>query len=118
MINLLDDTPIVPGDAHPVFEGTEAARQVLNDAEDDLRHWQPSHEPIYSSAGNLGVGAMPGNGNGIGNVERTARSRSGSNERRVASGESLGSNYGGEVKPPHHMTEAEEKRQVAEAGFI
>jgi hypothetical protein len=38
----------------------EAARQVLTDAEDDLRHYQLDVEPIHSSAGNLGVGAMPG----------------------------------------------------------
>lgn len=138
LVNLLDDTPIVPGDTHPIFEGAESARQVLNDAEDELRHWQPSHEPIHSSAGNLGVGAMPGsnasagNGNvGYGNDigqeanlqqhpalrEKTSRSRSGSGERRVASGESLGSNYGGEVQPPYPLNETE-RRQVAEPGFI
>lgn len=51
--------------------------------------------------------------------EKTSRSRSGSGERRgrVASGESLGSNEGGEVQPPYPMTEAE-RRQVAEAGVI
>ncbi|KAF2012138.1 hypothetical protein BU24DRAFT_425975 [Aaosphaeria arxii CBS 175.79] len=139
LLNLLDDTPIVPGDEHPAFEGAEAARQVLNEAEAELRSWQPQLEPIHSRAGTLGVGAMPGSaqvnsgridyGDDIAQVdspeehpalrekERTARSRSGSGERRVASGDSLGSNYGGEVQPPYPMTEAE-RRQVAEAGVI
>jgi hypothetical protein len=59
-LNLVDDTPIVPGDVHPPFAEVEAARQVLTDAEDDLRHYQLDVEPIHSNAGNLGVGAMPG----------------------------------------------------------
>ena len=62
MLNLLDDTPIVPGDAHPVFDGVDASRQILNDAEDELRSWQPNIEPIHSTSGSLGVGAMPGGG--------------------------------------------------------
>lgn len=60
LLNLVDDTPIVPGDAHPAFSEGETARQVLNDAEDDLRRYQLEVEPIHSNAGNLGVGAMPG----------------------------------------------------------
>lgn len=132
MINLLDDTPIVPGDSHPAFEGTEAGRQILNDAEDELRAWQPDLEPVHTTAGSLGAGAMPGAAAGAGPgsrygseagenspyADRAPRSRSGSGGRaRVASGESMGSNEGGEVRPPYPMTEAE-KRQVEEAGVI
>ncbi|KAF2876340.1 Eisosome component PIL1-domain-containing protein [Massariosphaeria phaeospora] len=138
MVNLLDDTPIVPGDAHPAFEGGESARHVLNEAEDGLRAWQPNVEPIHSSAGNLGVGAMPGaglTGPGAGAYgsetgqeassqehpayrEKTARSRSGSGERRIMSGNSLGSSGGGgEVKPPYPMTETE-RREVEHAGVF
>jgi hypothetical protein len=139
ILNLLDDTPIVPGDTHTPFEGTEAARAILNDAEDELRHWELNVEPIHSTAGSLGVGAMPGStmspGNGsliYGNdmpdgsmaehpaYREKARSRSGSGERRgrIASGESVGSHEGGEVKPPYPLTEAEERRQVEQAGVI
>ncbi|WP_218836821.1 hypothetical protein, partial [Campylobacter coli] len=60
LLNLVDDTPIVPGDAHPAFAEGETARQVLNDAEDDLRRYQLEIEPIHSNAGNLGTNAMPG----------------------------------------------------------
>ena len=67
MLNLLDDAPIVPGDSHPVFDGTESARQLLTDAENDLRSWQPDLEPIHSYAGNLGRGAMP-EGRTVGNA--------------------------------------------------
>lgn len=36
----------------------EEAKQILNDAEDELRAWQPTHEPIHSNAGGLGSGAV------------------------------------------------------------
>ncbi|GAB7346670.1 hypothetical protein MBLNU459_g1796t2 [Dothideomycetes sp. NU459] len=60
LLNMLDDTPIVPGDAHPTFEHAEAAREVLNSAELELREWQPTISPIHSNAGALGSNAMPG----------------------------------------------------------
>lgn len=60
LVNLLDDTPIVPGDAHQSFAHTEHAREVLNTAEDDLRRWEPSIEPIHTQSGALGSNAMPG----------------------------------------------------------
>ncbi|KAL1859447.1 hypothetical protein VTK73DRAFT_7593 [Phialemonium thermophilum] len=41
LLELLDDTPAVPGDARPAYEGGSQARQILNDAEDDLREWRP-----------------------------------------------------------------------------
>ncbi|KAH7091225.1 Eisosome component PIL1-domain-containing protein [Paraphoma chrysanthemicola] len=60
LLNLIDDTPIVPGDTQPAFAEEEAARQVLNDAEADLRDYRLDVEPITSNSGSLGVGAMPG----------------------------------------------------------
>jgi len=59
LLNLLDDTPVVPGDTRPAFEHAPQARQVLNDAEEDLREWAPSLEPISSSATDLGANLMP-----------------------------------------------------------
>ena len=60
LLNLLDDTPVVPGDTRPAFEHAAQARQILNDAEEDLRDWQPNLEPIPSAAGNMGINLMPG----------------------------------------------------------
>lgn len=59
LLNLLDDTPVVPGDAHHPFQNTDSAREVLNNAEDELRNWEPTIEPVHSSAGALGSNAMP-----------------------------------------------------------
>lgn len=61
LLNMVDDTPIVPGEERQAFAHADAARDVLNDAESQLRSWQASMEPIRSSAGKLGANAMPGN---------------------------------------------------------
>lgn len=34
----------MPGDVRPAYEGGAQARQILNDAEDDLRDWRPDVE--------------------------------------------------------------------------
>ncbi|KAL2127346.1 hypothetical protein VTI74DRAFT_10884 [Chaetomium olivicolor] len=40
LLQLLDDTPVVPGDVRPPYSHASQARQILNDAEDDLREWR------------------------------------------------------------------------------
>ncbi|KAI1372695.1 putative sphingolipid long chain base-responsive protein [Hypoxylon crocopeplum] len=40
LLELLDDSPVTPGDARRPYENGLAARQILNDAEDDLRSWE------------------------------------------------------------------------------
>ncbi|KAL1633507.1 hypothetical protein SLS56_002892 [Neofusicoccum ribis] len=72
VLNLLDDSPIVPGESHAPFAHEHAGRDILNDAEDELRAWTPRNvEPVASNAANLGAGAMPaaGLGGGIGSSE-------------------------------------------------
>ena len=66
LLNLVDDTPIVPGDTRPPYQYGHQARQILNDAEEDLREWTPSLEPIPSSASDMGVNLMPGPGSTTG----------------------------------------------------
>lgn len=41
LLKLLDDSPVVPGDTREAYPHSGQARQILNDAEDDLREWQP-----------------------------------------------------------------------------
>jgi len=50
LLNLLDDTPVIPGDIRPAYEHANQARQILNDAEDDLKDWQPELEDVPSHA--------------------------------------------------------------------
>jgi len=59
LLNLLDDTPIVPGDVRLPFEHAAQARQVLNDAEEDLREWVPNLEPVHSQSEGMGSNLMP-----------------------------------------------------------
>jgi hypothetical protein len=40
LLQLLDDTPVVPGDVRPPYAHASHSRQILNDAEDDLREWR------------------------------------------------------------------------------
>ncbi|KAK1657170.1 sphingolipid long chain base-responsive protein LSP1 [Colletotrichum godetiae] len=44
LLHLLDDTPVVPGDMRPTYHHAQQARQILNDAEDDLRDWRPEQD--------------------------------------------------------------------------
>lgn len=46
LLQLLDDTPVVPGDTRPSYVHGAQARQILNDAEDDLRDWRPEADNI------------------------------------------------------------------------
>ena len=59
LLNLLDDTPVIPGVVRPAYEHAGQARQILNDAEDDLKDWQPELEDVPSQAGNLEGNLMP-----------------------------------------------------------
>lgn len=59
LLNLLDDTPVVPGDIRPGFEHGSQARQILNDAEDDLKDWTPELEDVSSNA-NIANNLLPG----------------------------------------------------------
>ncbi|KAI1430053.1 Eisosome component PIL1-domain-containing protein [Xylaria sp. FL1777] len=57
LLSLLDDSPVTPGDPRKVYEQGSAARQVLNDAEDDLKSWERNreHEFIGHEATDLGT---------------------------------------------------------------
>ncbi|KAI1088835.1 putative sphingolipid long chain base-responsive protein [Rostrohypoxylon terebratum] len=44
LLELLDDSPVTPGDARRAYQNGAAARQVLNDAEDDLKAWDKNVE--------------------------------------------------------------------------
>lgn len=58
LLNYLDDTPVVPGDVRQPFAHANDARQVLNDAEQELQMWQPNLETVHKSNA-LGANLMP-----------------------------------------------------------
>jgi hypothetical protein len=49
----------VPGDVRAEFPHAAQARQVLNDAEEDLRDWEPRLEAVESQAQGMGNNLMP-----------------------------------------------------------
>ncbi|OAA54329.1 sphingolipid long chain base-responsive protein LSP1 [Niveomyces insectorum RCEF 264] len=72
LLRLLDDAPVVPGDARPAYSYAAQARQILNDAEDDLKDWQPEQpdDGVYargtSQTGRQGGGSDVLNGDSVG----------------------------------------------------
>ncbi|CCG84653.1 protein of unknown function [Taphrina deformans PYCC 5710] len=43
ILEFLDDTPVVPGDAPATYRHESDAKQVLLDCEEELKHYQPKH---------------------------------------------------------------------------
>lgn len=107
LVNLLDDTPIVPGDAHPVYEETEYAKEILNDAEIELRQWQPNVEPIHSSASGLGSNAMPAQEQHVPTSQHTQHSEHDTASSIVPMSSNVSTMGATENAPPvpAHMTE-------------
>jgi hypothetical protein len=68
LLNYIDDSPVVPGDARQAYDHELEARQVLEDAETDLRSWEPSVEPITSSAARESRNNSYSNANGLNGV--------------------------------------------------
>jgi hypothetical protein len=58
LLNLLDDTPVVPGDPRKPYKYGHEAHQILDDADGELRAWEPDVEPI-GRGGELGPNLMP-----------------------------------------------------------
>lgn len=104
LLNLVDDTPIVPGDTHPAFAEVEAARQVLNDAETDLQGYRLDVEPITSNSGSLGVGAMPGVAAGSSVAGQSSTIDQTYSDRSVSGEEQR---YEQETTAPYPVSEAE-----------
>ncbi|KAK4191731.1 putative sphingolipid long chain base-responsive protein [Podospora australis] len=63
LLQLLDDTPVVPGDTRPAYAHASQARQILNDAEDDLRDWRHNGSLLLDSDNTSSVPKSPVAGN-------------------------------------------------------
>lgn len=109
LLNLLDDTPIVPGDVRPPFEYAAQARQILNDAEADLQDWQPDLEHVYAHGNNLDNTSLPSHQRGqttegsvtdenIARHDHAAASPTANSGSRVSSG-TVGATVPGDYEP-------------------
>src|SRR5271167_2430601 len=50
LLELLDDTPVVPGAARAAYDNENAAKEVLLDAEEDLGKWKPIQDSYIPSS--------------------------------------------------------------------
>ncbi|TGJ85920.1 hypothetical protein E0Z10_g2893 [Xylaria hypoxylon] len=73
LISLIDDSPVTPGDAHKAYNHGGAARQVLNDAEDDLKSWETNRENEYIGSEATDLGAGSGISRGVRSYASTSR---------------------------------------------
>ena len=62
LLELLDDTPVVPGAEKAGYDHERAAKEVLLDAEEELAKWQPQYDEIPTSR--LESNLLPSLGNG------------------------------------------------------
>lgn len=56
LLDLLDDNPVIPGDARIIYESEKEAKELLLEAEEALQSWRPgkiSYEKEYTSNHNL-----------------------------------------------------------------
>jgi Eisosome component PIL1 len=63
LLELLDDTPVVPGAERPAYDNERASKEILLDAEEELGKWQPSHDPNIATS-HLESNLLPSVGNG------------------------------------------------------
>ncbi|KAJ4422787.1 hypothetical protein N0V82_002566 [Gnomoniopsis sp. IMI 355080] len=57
LLQLLDDSPVVPGEEQRSYQHGAQARQILNDCEDDMKEWQPEDDDHLHGAISHGTGA-------------------------------------------------------------
>lgn len=70
LLELLDDSPVVPGSDRPAYENERAAKEILLDAEEELGRWAPSQES-YTPSSRLESNLLPAIENGTSNVQET-----------------------------------------------
>jgi len=63
LLDLLNDTPVIPGAEKAAYENERAAKEVLLDAEEELARWEPTLES-YSPSTRLENNLLPAVGNG------------------------------------------------------
>lgn len=94
LLNYVDDSPVVPGDTRQAYEHELEARQILEDAENDLRSWEPHVSPIATAETRTHVANGANGANGVNGadhvslVDGTDAGVDGSSEALAAEGSS------------------------------
>lgn len=48
LLELIDDTPVTPGETQPVYDGYEASKAIVQDCEDSLTNWIAANAAVSS----------------------------------------------------------------------
>jgi hypothetical protein len=64
LLDLLDDTPMVPGTERAGYDHERAAKEILLDAEEELGKWEPRQDVDYTPSSRLEGNLLPSVGNG------------------------------------------------------
>ncbi|KAL2270220.1 hypothetical protein VTJ83DRAFT_2404 [Remersonia thermophila] len=46
LLDLIDDTPVTPGETRPAYDGYEASRAIIQDCEEALANWVPQNAAV------------------------------------------------------------------------
>jgi len=115
ILALLDDTPMTPGNVRPAYEEANQARQILNDAEDDLRDWQLDVEdiPFHNHSGHIeesprqnqegSMTSQYADDSGVGDETLSSQPQSGN--QRISSGSSVATGPAANSYAPSRETE-------------
>lgn len=49
LLELVDDTPVTPGETRPAYDGYDACKAIIQDCEDALTHWVSSSAAVHSN---------------------------------------------------------------------
>lgn len=126
MLNLLNDTPVVPGDIPEPFDKERDARQILQDAEEDLRMWTLELEEVTTMAHET-VGVLDGKAVATNSlvpmapppmpltapppIPHPAQLGIHPALRKVSAGSVSGSSFRSATDPPYPISEAERSRR-------
>jgi hypothetical protein len=86
LLNYLDDSPVVPGDQRATYEHTDDTKHVLEEAENDLRTWERTDEPVHTSAGETSANLLPTNPGKSESVNGVADGSDGAESVKVVKG--------------------------------
>jgi hypothetical protein len=48
LLELIDDTPVTPGETRAAYDGYEASKAIIQDCEDSLTNWVTAHAAVSS----------------------------------------------------------------------
>jgi len=107
LLDLLDDTPVVPGAEKPAYENERAAKEILLDAEEDLAKWQPDSDSHIASS-QLESNLLPPVNSSTG--QQSDRRSSIGEDQPIGRGTQIGGGVGNGTSDAHSITGSADER--------